>query len=163
MKESLKISGRKIALPEMSGVSGAPVGWKLTERPGGWVVAESPEGARMRFMLHEARGKLAFTMATGAPVTFQGEVAVESRAGASGAGSDSDLIAQFPGKVRKVLVAEGATVAAGDPLLLVEAMKMEFPVVAPFSGVVTKLLVKEGQQLSPGDRFLELKAEDKTK
>ena len=54
----------------------------------------------------------------------------EQRGGAGGE-EHADLVAQFPGKVRKVLVAEGAQVAEGEPLVLVEAMKMEFAVKAP--------------------------------
>lgn len=69
---------------------------------------------------------------------------------------DSNLVAQFPGKVRKILVSNGARVKEGDPLVLVEAMKMEFAVKSPFDGVVAKILVTEGQQISPGDRFLDL-------
>ena len=76
----------------------------------------------------------------------------------AGGGSDADLVAQFPGKVRKILVKADQAVAEGDPLVLVEAMKMEFAVKAPFAGKVTKLLVKEGQQLSPGDRLLDMEA-----
>ncbi|MBI2711898.1 MAG: acetyl-CoA carboxylase biotin carboxyl carrier protein subunit [Bdellovibrio sp.] len=72
------------------------------------------------------------------------------------ASSDADLVAQFPGKIRKILVKKGDQVAESDPLILVEAMKMEFAIKAPFNGVVLRLLVEEGQQISPGARFLDL-------
>jgi biotin carboxyl carrier protein len=151
MSEKLKVSGRTLVLPD------APAGWTFTERPGGWVIAHSPEGQRTRFLLHEAQDKLAFTQTGGSALSFQGEVVQAQRAGAAG-GSDVDLVAQFPGKVRKVLVAEGAAVKQGEPLVLVEAMKMEFAIQAPADGIVKKLLVKEGQQLAPGDRFLDFHA-----
>jgi len=147
MSESLKISGKKLDLPA------TPAGWKLSLRPGGWILAESPTGERQRLMLHEARGKIGASLGG---VLFQGEVQSKQRQAAGAAGGDSDLIAQFPGKVRKVVVAEGAQVQEGDALVLVEAMKMEFAIKAPFAGKVTKILVKEGQQLSPGDRFVEI-------
>src|SRR6266436_628144 len=52
-------------------------------------------------------------------------VRVESiRAAARGLASP-ELIAPMPGKILKVLVSEGQQVAAGDPLIVVEAMKME--------------------------------------
>jgi biotin carboxyl carrier protein len=87
---------------------------------------------------------------------LQGQLDSEGRKSDTGAGGgDSDLVAQFPGKVRKILVADGARVNEGDSLLLVEAMKMEFAVKAGAAGIVKKVLVKEGQQLSPGDRFLD--------
>jgi biotin carboxyl carrier protein len=66
------------------------------------------------------------------------------------------LVAQFPGKVRKIMVQPGQEVQEGDALVMVEAMKMEFGVKAPRAGKIKTILVREGQQLSPGDRFVEL-------
>jgi biotin carboxyl carrier protein len=150
MKERFRVSGKKIELPE------APAGWTLMPRPGGWVVAHGPGGERERIALVELKSRVAASLGG---VLYSGEVARDQRAGQSAAGSDADLVAQFPGKVRKVLVQEGAVVAEGDPLVLVEAMKMEFAINAPFAGKVTRVLVKEAQQLSPGDRFVELAPE----
>ena len=45
---------------------------------------------------------------------------------------------------------------AGEPVVLVEAMKMEFTIRAPFDGVVKQIRVKDGQPISPGDRFLDV-------
>ena len=56
-------------------------------------------------------------------------------------------VAPMPGKVVKLLVAEGQKVEAGDVLLILEAMKMEHSVKAPDSGVVEKVLVSEGEQV----------------
>jgi acetyl-CoA carboxylase biotin carboxylase subunit len=56
-------------------------------------------------------------------------------------------VAPMPGKVVKVLVAEGAHVAAGDLLVVLEAMKMEHSVKAPEEGVVSEILVSEGEQV----------------
>ncbi len=156
MSEVFKVSGTRISLSasEKSG----EFAWKFNRRPGGWWIAERkrPDGSseRHRFTIHESRGRLSASIEG---TLLSGEV-TSSRAGAAtGGGSDSDLAAQFPGKVRKVLVQEGARVLAGEPLVLVEAMKMEFSVKAPYAGTVTRVLVQEGQQLSPGDRFVELK------
>jgi len=145
---TFKVSGKKVALP-----ADLPEGWKLSLRPGGWVLAEGPAGERERLCVAEARGKIAASLRG---VLYQGEIVQAQRAGGAAAGSDSDLIAQFPGKVRKVLVQEGAEVAEGEPLVLVEAMKMEFAIKAPFAGRVTRVRVKEAQQLAPGDRFVEM-------
>jgi biotin carboxyl carrier protein len=46
---------------------------------------------------------------------------------------------------------EGATVAAHQPVVVIEAMKLEHAVVAPIDGTVTRLLVAEGQQVQRGD------------
>jgi acetyl-CoA/propionyl-CoA carboxylase biotin carboxyl carrier protein len=51
----------------------------------------------------------------------------------------------MPGSVVAVHVADGATVAQGDPLVSIEAMKMEHPVLAPHDGTV-HLLVAVGDQ-----------------
>ena len=56
-------------------------------------------------------------------------------------------VAPMPGKVVKVVALEGTAVAAGDVLLVLEAMKMEHSVKAPEAGVVKQLLVSEGEQV----------------
>jgi acetyl/propionyl-CoA carboxylase alpha subunit len=59
------------------------------------------------------------------------------------------LLAPMPGLVRRVLVEVGALVTAGQPLLVLEAMKMEQTVAAP-AGVVAELRAKAGEQVSTG-------------
>jgi len=157
-REIFKVSGKKLEWPEGPKRTDSNGGWSFTVRPGGWILAEGSRSdgsiERRRFALHEFRGKLAVSIGG---AHWHGEIAPVARGGsAQAAGSDADLTAQFPGKVRKRVVAEGAVVAEGEPLVLVEAMKMEFAVKAPFAGTVRKFLVVEGQQLSPGDRILEL-------
>jgi acetyl/propionyl-CoA carboxylase alpha subunit len=60
------------------------------------------------------------------------------------------LLAPMPGLVRRVLVEVGALVTAGQPLLVLEAMKMEQTVAAPAAGVVAELRAKAGEQVSTG-------------
>jgi propionyl-CoA carboxylase alpha chain len=60
------------------------------------------------------------------------------------------LTAALPGAVTRVAVAEGDEVRAGQLVLVLEAMKMEHPVVAPADGVVTSLPAREGQQVETG-------------
>jgi len=57
------------------------------------------------------------------------------------------LRSPMPGMVSVVSVVEGDEVVAGQTLLVVEAMKMEHPIVAPIDGVVAKVLVRAGQQV----------------
>ena len=144
MSTNVRISGKKFALPR------ATAG-KAERRPGGWTIFETSDGKRHRVFVHESRSQLSFSVSG---VTRSGTVLVEER-GSTTTQSDSDLVAQFPGKVRKVLVAVGAAVDQGQPLLLLEAMKMEFTIRAPAAGTVKALLVKEGQQHSPGDRLVD--------
>jgi propionyl-CoA carboxylase alpha chain len=58
------------------------------------------------------------------------------------------LLAPMPGLVRRVLVEVGAVVTAGQPLLVLEAMKMEQTVTAPAAGVVAELRAKAGEQVA---------------
>ncbi|WP_091673200.1 biotin carboxylase N-terminal domain-containing protein [Amycolatopsis marina] len=60
------------------------------------------------------------------------------------------LVAPMPGTVLRVAVSEGDSVSAGDPLLWLEAMKMEHRVSAPADGVVAELPVVVGQQVDLG-------------
>ncbi len=60
------------------------------------------------------------------------------------------LLAPMPGLVRRVLVEAGTAVVAGQPLLVLEAMKMEQTVAAPADGLVTELRAKAGEQVAVG-------------
>lgn len=67
----------------------------------------------------------------------------------------SELVeAPFGGSVWKLLASEGSQVKAGDPIAIVEAMKMEAQVVSPISGVVRRVYVKERQPITPGGAML---------
>ena len=61
------------------------------------------------------------------------------------------LTAPMPGKVVRVLVAEGAEIDAGGGVLVVEAMKMQNEVKSPKKGTVQKILAKEGAAVNAGD------------
>jgi acetyl/propionyl-CoA carboxylase alpha subunit len=69
--------------------------------------------------------------------------------GAGGAGSGS-VTAPMPGKVVKVLVAVGDTVTAGQPLVVVEAMKMETTLVAEVDGTVATVGADVGAMIDAG-------------
>lgn len=73
-----------------------------------------------------------------------------------GAGSEGLVTSPMPGKVVKLLVAEGQEVAEGAPLVVVEAMKMENELVAPKSGVVRRVFVKAGETVEGGGRLVEV-------
>jgi len=59
--------------------------------------------------------------------------------------------APAPGKILKTYAEAGTHVAEGDRLCLMEALKMELPIVAPAGGTVTKLHVAAGQMVEAGD------------
>ncbi|MCK9894139.1 biotin carboxylase N-terminal domain-containing protein [Frankia sp. AgB32] len=74
--------------------------------------------------------------------------AVSAPVRGAGAAGDGEARSPMPGTVIAVLVEAGTAVAAGQPLLVVEAMKMEHPVSAPVAGVVTDLLARDGDQVA---------------
>jgi biotin carboxyl carrier protein len=62
----------------------------------------------------------------------------------------------MPGVVIRVLAAEGDRVEAREPLVVLEAMKMETPLVSPHDAVVRRVLVSEGDQVVGGAVLVEL-------
>jgi acetyl-CoA/propionyl-CoA carboxylase biotin carboxyl carrier protein len=91
-------------------------------------------------------------------------VAVEGRRGRGGHGlATPEVTAPMPGKVLKVLVAEGATVAAGEPLIVLEAMKMETTLYAESGAVVKKVRAEPGAMVDHGTVLLELSPADSSK
>jgi urea carboxylase len=60
------------------------------------------------------------------------------------------VFSDVPGNVWKILVAEGADVAAGDALAIIESMKMEIGVLAPVAGRLLSVRIKPGQTLRAG-------------
>ena len=62
-----------------------------------------------------------------------------------------EVRAHITGVVFQVVAQAGSKVAAGDPILILESMKMEIPVEAPRAGVVRTIPVAEGQTVQEGD------------
>ena len=76
-----------------------------------------------------------------------------TRAAARGLASP-ELLAPMPGKILKVLVSEGQQVAAGDPLIVVEAMKMETTLSAESPAIIQKLEAAVGQMVEGGQLLI---------
>ncbi len=81
------------------------------------------------------------------------------RAAAVAGASDGRITAPMPGRVLSLWVKPGQSVAAGDRLLVLEAMKMEHRIVAPRAATVSALYVAEGDQVSEGALLAELAVE----
>ncbi len=82
-------------------------------------------------------------------------------AAAGGASASGGLLASpMPGKIVKVLMREGESVAEGQTLLVMEAMKMQNELKSPSAGVVSKLHVEEGATVETGAKLIEVKALD---
>ncbi|MEK7301246.1 MAG: biotin/lipoyl-containing protein, partial [Nitrospirota bacterium] len=62
----------------------------------------------------------------------------------------------MPGRVVKILVAKDDRVKTGDPLLIIEAMKMESRVPAPIDGKVSAILAAEGENVKTDETVIQL-------
>ncbi|MEW2356903.1 biotin carboxylase N-terminal domain-containing protein [Spirillospora sp. NPDC029432] len=82
------------------------------------------------------------------------------RGGKKGGGSQASgdsLVSPMQGTIVKIVVEEGAEVAAGDPIVVLEAMKMEQPLNAHKAGTVTGLVAEVGATVSNGAVICEIK------
>ena len=120
---------------------------------GGVTVAEvTPEGARRFVRL----GVLDFVLErAGAPA------AGGSGRGAASAGHAGGLTAPMPGVITKVMVVVGDEVAKGQPLVALEAMKMEHLIRAPRAGVVKRVAASPGSMVQAGTELVEVEAPER--
>ncbi|MGG7605094.1 acetyl/propionyl/methylcrotonyl-CoA carboxylase subunit alpha [Massilia sp. BKSP1R2A-1] len=157
---------------EFSGEAGYQVG--LTYGAHGWEIDAGGERQRLELVRHEGAeltirlgetslhgsvrrdgdlfhvftGGRHFTLAYNDPMAHAGEV--ESLGGR--------LTAPMPGKVVAVLVSSGKEVSKGEPLVIMEAMKMEHTISAPSDGLVEEVLYQVGDQVADGAPLLAFKA-----
>jgi acetyl/propionyl-CoA carboxylase alpha subunit len=83
---------------------------------------------------------------------------IDASSGVHGSGGheQSEVVAPMPGTVIRVLVGPGARVTARQPLVVLEAMKMETPLVSPYAATVRAVHVAEGDRVSGGALLVEL-------
>jgi geranyl-CoA carboxylase alpha subunit len=77
---------------------------------------------------------------------------------AAAGGSDGKVRAAMNGRVVAVLVKQGERVAAGQPVMTLEAMKMEHVHTAPISGIISAIDVAEGEQVMTGKIVVEIES-----
>ena len=75
---------------------------------------------------------------------------------AAGAAGAVEVKAPMPGNILDVKVAAGASVKAGDVLVILEAMKMENEIVAPQDGTVASINVHKGDTVNSGDTLVSM-------
>ena len=97
------------------------------------------------------------------------EITLESQ-GAADAASESKpgrrpratapghVTATMPGNVVEVLVKEGQSVKAGDPVLVIEAMKMGTEIKAPVAGKIARVLVEKGDRITPTEMLVDIQS-----
>ncbi|MBI4925017.1 MAG: biotin/lipoyl-binding protein [Bdellovibrio sp.] len=62
--------------------------------------------------------------------------------------------AQMPGKVLKILIKEGQAITEGEPMIVIEAMKMENQVSSVHNGKVKKIFIEQGQAVETGEALV---------
>ena len=63
----------------------------------------------------------------------------------------AEVLAEMVANVWKVVVAQGDAISEGDPIVILESMKMEIPVESPVGGTVKEIKVQEGGVVQEGD------------
>ncbi|MEB2317289.1 MAG: acetyl/propionyl/methylcrotonyl-CoA carboxylase subunit alpha [Pseudomonadota bacterium] len=99
-----------------------------------------------RIQLFTAEGPVGFVASS--PITHAGAETPDA----------GQLTAPMPGKLIAVMVAPGAKVRAGEPLAIMEAMKMEHTISAPIAGEVKQVFYAVGDQVDEGAQLIELAA-----
>ncbi|HKP57723.1 MAG TPA: acetyl/propionyl/methylcrotonyl-CoA carboxylase subunit alpha [Polyangiales bacterium] len=140
---------------------GATSGFRLNAAPR--LQVEVQTGAERRIVPLEANNHALLRSAkvAGETVVFECGNAFafsepQSLTSSAGAAGDGAIRAPMPGRIIAVQVAEGATVARGQALLTMEAMKMEHTLTAPFDGLAAELAHRVGDQVSEGTLLLRI-------
>ena len=88
------------------------------------------------------------------PFSFQRKKVLDSKRGKI----EKEFIkAPMPGKIIDVLVREGATVVRGEPLVILEAMKMQNEILSPVNGTIVKVSAKPNTNVMKDDLLVEIK------
>lgn len=72
------------------------------------------------------------------------------------AGGSGTVPAPMTGTIKEILVSQGGTVASGDQIIMMEAMKMDIEVAAPAAGTVTEIYVKPGDSIKENQPLMKI-------
>jgi len=121
-----------------------PTTWRVADEQGGTQIVRSVEHAGVHW-LHVGGETLAVRIG-------------DASARRPAARRPEGLEVPMPGTVTRVAVSEGDAVTAGQPIVVVEAMKMEHVIRAPHAGRVVALRVRQGEQVEAGAVVAELQS-----
>ena len=149
--------GRIQANVTMDGEEVQRVSFEQSERPGGsyQVLLDDSRVITGRIMSHDGR---TYTVTQGKS-RFDVKAIDEMESYLGGGAMDEDggkVTVSMPGRVVKILVSEGDSVEEGQPLLIVEAMKMENEVKAGRGGTVERIAVAEGESVEADATLMEI-------
>lgn len=107
-------------------------------------------GIEYEVEVEKKSGSQAAPKAAAVPQTAAPQTAPAQAPAASQDQTGEPVIAGTTGKIWKVVAKEGDAVKRGDTVVILEAMKMEIPVVAPADGTLGAITVTEGQAIESG-------------
>jgi len=97
---------------------------------------------------------ISYTFSVETPFSMQRKKVLDSGRGKI---EQEFIKAPMPGKIIDVLVREGATVLRGEPLIILEAMKMQNEILSPVNGVVVKVAARANTNVMKDDLLIEIK------
>ena len=97
---------------------------------------------------------ISYTFSVETPFSMQRKKVLDSSRGKI---EQEFIKAPMPGKIIDVLVREGATVLRGEPLIILEAMKMQNEILSPVNGLVIKVAARANTNVMKDDLLIEIK------
>ena len=101
-----------------------------------------------------------FTFQAETRSTESGESLVLSKEEIIDLAKAGDVRSPFSGKVVEISVEEGQEVLVGDRVAIIEAMKMQTPILSEMEGIVTGLYARKGDTLKPGGKILKIDSDE---
>lgn len=150
-------------------VAGEPVtpgaGWSIEWVDRGQRVALARRGEERELVAVEGEAGEWVVTLRGRPIpvaarSHRDRLLAETQRGAARSDGPTEVRASLPGLVVRVAVGAGQTVAAGDPLVTIEAMKMQNEIRAPRAGRVMAIEVEAGQAIAGGALLIRLAEPD---
>jgi biotin carboxyl carrier protein len=148
LKETIRIGKRNYEVKLKSDEKhGAYILWKNRKYP--------VEIVRSRQNKYEILfNDISYTFTVETPFSLQRMKVLNSKKGKA----ELELVkAPMPGKIIDVLVREGASVLRGEPVVILEAMKMQNEILSPVNGIVTKVAAKANTNVMKDDLLVEIK------
>lgn len=130
-------------------VNGKPIDASLTPINEGGLFMLRRENRAREMHIHPQGNSTYGVMVNGRHLVAQVEKGNKARR-RTDPGCAGNLIAPMPGMVVNVLVKEGQRVDSGEPLVVLESMKMQMQLRSPFSGQVSKIAVQNKSQVEKG-------------
>ncbi len=164
MKKNLRIAGQEVTLEALQHAGGS-LRFMLNETQYHFRAHALPDGSQL--LEQEVDGVLKRTRMHAVKMAArmkhvqlgEDEVLVEEMLPGAAAQAASALSPRspMPGLVRQILVAPGDEVASGQPIALMEAMKLQITLTAGGAGIVEALLVAEGDMIAEGTELVRIK------